>query len=303
MPNFITQKVADNIGISLCILLAMFACRWAAEWAVTRKADRLAARQRRFTVRAVANLLVAFALLAVWMSEIQNLVFSLAAVMVALVVATKELIMCAAGAILRFGGQLFKVGDRIEIAGMHGEVVDHGLFSTTIMELPPHGLGHLSTGRRLTLPNSLLLNGTVRVEAQPRHFAPHRFSVVAEFPVPVAAALEVLNAAAAEALTADADRAARFHRMTTAKLGLEIAGPGHEVSVTTTDLGKLQFTVMLYCLAKDARELQQAVTIAFLSRFVAAEVAVPAPAQTKQPDVWPEIARRLTQPLIRSNAA
>ena len=301
MPNFITAKVADNIGISFGILIAMFACRFAAEWAVSRKSDRLVARQRRFTVRAVANLLVAFALLAVWMSEIQNLVFSLAAVMVALVIATKELIMCIAGAVLRLGGQLFKVGDRIEIGGMHGEVVDHGLFPTTERELPAHGPGHLSTGRRLTLPNSILLSATVRVEAQPRQFAAHRFAIVLDQPVPVGPAVERLNEAAGAAIAADADRAARFHRMATARLGTEVSGPGHEVSVTTTEIGKIQFNVMLYCLVKDARDLQQAITLAFLSEITATGNAVPQ--NSAAADIWPEIARRLTPPPLRANAA
>ncbi|GGE07958.1 hypothetical protein GCM10011390_28750 [Aureimonas endophytica] len=303
MPSFITAKLAENIGLSLCILGLAFVGRFLVERAVTREADRLVARQRRFTVRALANLLVAFALLAVWMSEIQNLVFSLTAVMVALVVATKELIMCAAGAVLRFGGQLFKVGDRIEIAGLHGEVIDHGLFSTTIMELPHHGFGHLSTGRRLTLPNSVLLAGTVRVEAQPRHFAPHRFTLTLEHPVPVEAAVARLEGACAEALACDADRAARFHRMTAAKLGTEIDGPGHAVTVTTTEFGKLQFTVMLYCLVKDAHALQQKVTRAFLAEALTAAPPLAAPAAKPQ-EGWPEIARRLgQQPQLRSNAA
>ncbi|WP_246191216.1 mechanosensitive ion channel domain-containing protein [Aureimonas leprariae] len=302
MPSFLSPTMAENVGLSLCILLLAFAARWTAERAVSRKvSDRLVARQRRFTMRALINLVAAFALVAVWMSQIQNLVFSLAAVMVALVVATKELIMCVAGAVLRLGGQSFKVGDRVEVGGLHGEVVDHGLFSTTIMEMPAHALGHGATGRRLTLPNSALLAGPVRVEAQPRHFAPHRFVLTLEHPVPVAPALAVLNAAAAAALAPDAERAARFHRMTAAKLGVEVAGPGHEVSVTTSELGKLQFNVMLYCLAKDARDLQQAVTLAFLAETVPLSAAEPlAAAQAASPvrtipDIWPEIARRLGQ--------
>jgi len=299
MPDFISEKAADNLAISLCILLAILACRWAAEFWITRTTDGIAARQRRFTVRAVTNMLLAVCLLGVWLSEIQNLVFSLAAVMVALVIATKELLMCVAGALLRFGGHLFKVGDRIEMNGIHGEVIDHGLFSTTIMETPPNGLGHAGTGRRLTLPNSLFLACPVRVEAQPRQFAPHRFTVTLEHPAPIAFALARLEAAAETALAEDRERASRFHRLSVAKTGVEIAGPGFEVTLATSDIGKLQFHVMLYCLAKDARALQQDVTIGFLTDL--ASVGDQQPAKSKVTDGWSDLARKLREP--RTNAA
>ena len=172
MPFFIPTPIADNLMWSLAILVATFGLRWAGEWFATRNTDPIEARQRRFTIRAITNAVVAVALLGIWLSEIQNLLFSLAAVMVALVVATKELIMCIAGSVLRFGGHLFKVGDRIELYGIRGEVIDHGLFSTTIMELSPREQGSMGTARTVMLPNSMLLAGPVRVEPQPRHFAP-----------------------------------------------------------------------------------------------------------------------------------
>ena len=141
MFKSIETVILENIVLSVLVVGSAFALRWAVEFAAVRKASGVEARRRRFAIRSVANILLALALLALWMSQIQTVVFSLAAVMVALVIATKELIMCAAGAILRFGGHLFRVGDRIEVAGLHGEVIDHGLFSTTVMELPRIGEG------------------------------------------------------------------------------------------------------------------------------------------------------------------
>ncbi|MBC8130616.1 MAG: mechanosensitive ion channel [Rhizobiaceae bacterium] len=303
MPDFISPRAADNIVLSLSILLGILSCRIVAEFWLARISDAIAARQRRFTVRAVANTLLAICLLGVWLSEIQNLVFSLAAVMVALVVATKELIMCVAGAALRLGGGLFKVGDRIETNGIRGEVLDHGLFSTTIMETPPVSLGHAGTGRRLTLPNSLFLEGPVRVEAQPRHFTPHRFALTLEQPVSIPWAVSRLEAAAETALSEDTDRAARFHRLAAAKLGTDIAGPGFDVTVTTTELGKLQFGVMIYCLMQDARDLQQAVTTAFLTDVATLAGQDAAPARPKLSESWTDLARKLREPRSQQSAA
>ncbi|UIJ71896.1 mechanosensitive ion channel family protein [Aurantimonas sp. HBX-1] len=291
MPFFIPSHVADNITLSLMILAGVTVARWAVEWAVTGRCDPLAARRRRFTIRAVCNAAIAVALLGIWLSEIQNIMFSLAAVMVALVVATKELLMCVAGSVLRFGGHLFKVGDRIELTGIHGEVIDHGLFSTTIMELPAHHLGHAGTGRMVMLPNSILLTGPVRVEPQPRQYAPHRFTLTMETPVPARQVVDLIHAAAQEALAGDLERATRFHRLTAGKAGADIAGPGHEVAVATSDIGKLQFHVMIYCLVKDARALEQAILIDMLEKLPLGE-RIPRPAEAK---AWAEIARQLRE--------
>ncbi|HEX2017698.1 MAG TPA: mechanosensitive ion channel family protein [Aurantimonas sp.] len=291
MPFFIPSHVAENITLSLLILAGVTAARWGVEWVATRRCDALAARRRRFTVRAVCNAAVAIALLGIWLSEIQNIVFSLAAVMVALVVATKELLMCVAGSVLRFGGHLFKVGDRIELTGIHGEVIDHGLFSTTIMELPPHHLGHAGTGRVVMLPNSILLTGPVRVEPQPRQYAPHRFTLTLETQAPPRQMVALIRAAARDALADDLDRATRFHRLTAGKAGADIAGPGHEVAVATSDIGKLQFHVMIYCLVKDARALEQAILLDVLEKIPLCERA----SRPAEASAWAEITRQLRE--------
>ncbi|MEF2550352.1 mechanosensitive ion channel family protein [Aurantimonas sp. A2-1-M11] len=290
MPFFIPSRIADNLLLSLVILVVSLSLRWGVEWFATRRADPIEARRRRFTIRAITNAVLAVALLGIWLSEIQNLLFSLAAVMVALVVATKELIMCVAGSVLRFGGHLFKVGDRIDINGIHGEVIDHGLFSTTIMELPPHHLGHSGTGRVVMLPNAILLTGPVRVGGQPRHFFPHRFTLTLEAPVPVRETVARIEAAAEAALADDLDRATRFHRLAGGKAGAEVAGPGYEVTVGTSDLGKLQYHVMLYCLVQDASALQQAITLEVFDGLGAAPAVKPG-----EQRAWDEIARQLRE--------
>ncbi|KQT85483.1 mechanosensitive ion channel family protein [Aurantimonas sp. Leaf443] len=300
MTFFIPSRIADHLTLSLTIAAGVIVLRFALDLLLSRGTDAVTARRRRFTSRAVLNSILAFSLLGIWMSEIQNLVFSLAAVMVALVVATKELLMCMAGAALRFGGQLFKVGDRIEMNGIHGEVIDHGLFSTKIMELPPLHLGHGGTGRIVTLPNAVLLTSQVRVEAQPRQFAPHRFCITFEHPVNPRQAVEAIERAAGEAVRPDLDRASRFHRLASAKVGAEIAGPGAEVTFGTSEIGKMQVHVMVYCLAKDARTLEQQVTLRAFD-LLAARKPEARPAEAR---AWGEIARQLRDlPKARENAA
>lgn len=304
MSRFVSDAVAHNIGLSLAVIALILAARWGAEFLATRRADRIAQRRRAFLIRTLTNTLLAVCLLSLWMSQIQSVMLSLTAVMVSLVVATKELIMCVAGSALRIGGHLFKVGDRIEVNGLHGEVIDHGMFSTTVMELPPVALGSAGTGRTLMLPNSVFLTGPVRVEAQPRQFAPHFFKVTLETCPDVAEAVRHMEEAATKALASDLERATRFHRMIASKYGAEIAGPGCEVSLGTSDLGRIQLHVMLYCLVQDARRLERATLIDFFA--VMRETQDAAPAAENDPGHepgWNAIARKLQGAPARQSAA
>lgn len=96
--------------------------------------------KRRFLVasRNITLLLVLFSLAFIWSAQIQTLALSMFAVAAAVVVATKELIMCLSGSILRSATQQYSVGDYIEINGLRGRVVDINLLNTLMMQVGPN---------------------------------------------------------------------------------------------------------------------------------------------------------------------
>ena len=63
-------------------------------------------------------------LISVWAAQIQTLALSMFAIAAAIVLATKELIMCLSGSLLRSLTKQYSVGDYIEIGGLRGRVVD-----------------------------------------------------------------------------------------------------------------------------------------------------------------------------------
>ena len=263
------RAVAMSIGLAMTVLLA----RFLAERLILPRCQEERRRHRRVAIRSIANVLITLALMSVWIDQLQSLLLSLTAVMIALVVATKELIMCLAGAVLRVGGHLFRVGDRIEVRGLHGEVVDHGFLSTTLQELPPSGGGHRGTGRTFVLPNSVFLTDAVRLEATPRRFAPHRFAITLERQPPMRAAMQALRAIAEAATSGDAERAERFHRMVTSRTGCADCGPEPAVHLRTNTIGKTQFDVTIYCLVEEADRIETDITLAFLVETAAMAAA------------------------------
>ena len=98
-----------------------------------------------------------FGLVLIWARELQSFALSIVAFAAALVLATKELIMCFSGSLFRATSQSYSVGDVIEVGPYQGRVVDINIFTTTLAELGPHGMSHRMTGKMIKLPNSLLL--------------------------------------------------------------------------------------------------------------------------------------------------
>lgn len=114
--------------------------------------------KRRWVVTTRNSVVFAFliGLAIIWAHELQVFAVSLVALAAAFVLATKELLLCWTGAALRVGGKVYAVGDRIQIAGHRGIVLDHDVFATKLLEIGPGQSAHLYTGRVTIFPNSLL---------------------------------------------------------------------------------------------------------------------------------------------------
>lgn len=185
--------------------------------------DLPAERRRRLLVQTRNGALLLFvgAAAIIWAQQLQTAALSLAAMAVALVIATKELLLCFTGALLRISAQGFSLGDRIEVAGNRGDVIDIGALTTTILEVGPGPSIHQATGRTVVLPNSLFLTHPVINESFTDPYVLHTATVPLTAEDDIAAAERRLLAAAEHEcrryLTPAAENMARVGR----KHGLE----------------------------------------------------------------------------------
>jgi len=122
-------------------------------------------------------LLMLLGLVLIWGEELRTLALSIVAIAVAIVVATKELIMCITGSILKAGAGSFSIGDRIQIKDFRGDVIDQNLLATTILEVGPGKLTHQRTGRMAVIPNALFVSEPVINESFTHDYELHVFTV------------------------------------------------------------------------------------------------------------------------------
>lgn len=110
-----------------------------------------------YATKNISLLIILVVFIFMWGEELRSLALSLAAVAVAFVIAMKEVILNATGGILKASSNLFEIGDRINIKGIRGEVIDHNLLLTTLLEIGPGESSNQYTGKLIKIPNSLFL--------------------------------------------------------------------------------------------------------------------------------------------------
>lgn len=116
-------------------------------------------------------------LVVIWATELQTFALSVVALTGALIISGKELLLCIHGGLLRSFNNLFKIGDRIEIDNIRGDVIDTNLFITKVLEIGPQNFTHQFTGRSIIIPNSLFLTKELINESFLHKYVLHVFKL------------------------------------------------------------------------------------------------------------------------------
>ena len=270
------EGLINSAGLVLAVIVA----RLVLIRAIRGRSEILSHGQRRriTAVKNTALLAIAVGLILIWSPHLHTAVLSLTAFAVAIVIATKELVLCVSGTLLRASARAFQVGDWIEVAGLRGQVIDRNLFATTIEEIGCGPCGHEYTGRTVVVPNSLFLTSGVKNENFLKRYVYHSFSVTVDPVDDVAAARRFLVRRAEVACAPFMDVARRYIARIERKAGVDIPDPEPRVRLTTTDGGRYVFTSTVFCPTKQAIAIEQRIVEDFLrfTRTAAAAAGVAA---------------------------
>jgi small-conductance mechanosensitive channel len=153
----ITQLIIAGAGLVVIRLLAALLVHWASRFVKDSQA-----RYRIRKVSALISYLVIILFLAVvFKDRLGGLAIALGVAGVGIAFALQEVITSVAGwAAINFAN-FYKTGDRIQLGGIKGDVIDIGILRTTLMELGEWVKSDLYTGRIVRIANSFVFKEPV----------------------------------------------------------------------------------------------------------------------------------------------
>lgn len=153
----IIQLIIAVAGLVVIRLLAALLTRWAGRFVKDSQA-----RYRIRKVSALISYLMIILFLAVVFRErLGGLAIALGVAGVGIAFALQEVVTSVAGwAAINFAN-FYKTGDRIQLGGIKGDVIDIGILRTTLMELGEWVKSDLYTGRIVRIANSFVFKEPV----------------------------------------------------------------------------------------------------------------------------------------------
>jgi small-conductance mechanosensitive channel len=119
----------------------------------------------RYSLNKVITILSAAAaiviIIHIWFPDTQSFMVAIGVISAGVVIALQDVFKNFAGGILIMTGNLYQVGDRIEIGGETGDVMDIGVMNTTMMELRGWIDSDQATGRITSIPNGKVITTQV----------------------------------------------------------------------------------------------------------------------------------------------
>lgn len=207
-------------------------------------------------IRNIINLCVVILLFVVWFTEVQHFAFSIAAFIVAIVLATREMIQCLIGFIYLSSTAPFRIGDWIETGKYTGEVTATDWMKVTLLEVSTDGYSY--TGKTVFIPNSQLMTQPIKNLNFMRRYLNHSFSIIKNDAGFNPFILEIPMMKKAELYCGPFnDVAERYNVLIQNRLDINISGPEPEIEFSTTDLGRTKATISIFCPTEQAKIIEQ----------------------------------------------
>lgn len=154
--------VEDSIVAVIAIVVLVLIGRLLRRMAIRYVDDPLRLNRINRLIRRIVALLSVLIVANIFVKGVGDVLTVLTIVGAGLAIALREGLMSVAAWAYNSLLSLYKIGDRIEIKGISGDVVDIRLMQTTVMEIREWVAADQSTGRLLHFPNSWIFLHAVK---------------------------------------------------------------------------------------------------------------------------------------------
>lgn len=256
--SFEYKALATAAFLFIALLL-----RWVSVKCLLKMPTKESGSNRRW-INLVRNLIttaIVIGLIVIWLSELRFAALSIATFMVALIIATREFIQCFLGAVYQASSRIFTIGDWIKVQGQYGEVASSDWLTTKLLEIDIESGSYGYTGRTLIIPNNQFVTGAVQNLNYMRRYVNHTFSIVRDADhVNLIPIKTMIRDKAREYCQPFEEVARRYNTMLETRMGVTLSGPDVSVTVTTTNLGKNQFNITIFCPTHEAAGIEEKLT-------------------------------------------
>ena len=267
----------NKLIASALFILAGLLLRWIVVRCLSRLPNDEEGKKKQWinSSKNVIHLMIFIGLILIWLSELRFVALSIAAFIVALVVATREFIQCLLGSLYLASSRSFAIGDWIQINGQHGEVVRSDWLSTTLLEIDMEPHSYSYTGKTLVVPNNQFVIGTIQNLNFMRRYIAHSFTLTRD--ADVVDIFQVADSTLEKAVIYFEpfhEVAQRYRDLIEKRLGVNLIGLSPSARVETTNIGKNQVTFTIFCPTQDAIHIEQQMTRDFMSLWYMAQKSV-----------------------------
>lgn len=258
--TFLSYSQFRLVIISVLLLLFIVVLRFLSRHYILHSVSSQELR-RKWIVhsRNILILLFLLGMVLIWGEELRTLAISVVAIAVALVIATKELISCITGSILKSAASSFDIGDRIQIRDFRGDVIDQNLLATTILEVGPGKLTQQRTGRMTVIPNALFLSEPVINESFTHDYVLHVFTVPFKREENWKAAQVAIQESATRYCEPYLEDARSFMEKLSDRRGLDVPSVDPRVRISVPTAGEIHLVVRIPAKTAERSFIEQAI--------------------------------------------
>jgi small-conductance mechanosensitive channel len=178
----IASGTQQKLIVSVFIIVVLTLIRVIILRIIWKRTEEAPLRYRWQKTTTYITVILGFFLVArVWFAGIQSVATFLGLITAGLAIALKDLVASFAGWIFILWRRPFITGDRIEIGGYRGDVIDIRVFKFSLMEIGNWVDAEQSTGRIVHVPNSLVLTDMLANYSQGFRFIWHEIAVLVTF--------------------------------------------------------------------------------------------------------------------------
>jgi small-conductance mechanosensitive channel len=154
----IDERIVATVALVVTFFVAIRIGEWAADRTVSDEHWRYTLRK---LVRYSAASICLIAILGIWAQRLQGLLLVLGATGAGLAIALAPVIVSMAGWALIISSDLYKVGDRIQLGGVIGDVIDIGIIKTSLLEIGNWVQADQLSGRVVAITNAAVFKDPV----------------------------------------------------------------------------------------------------------------------------------------------